>query len=436
MANPRQLRRLTFGLSLGAATAALAIAFMLTVVATQSAQAQTFTVLHAFTGGGDGGNPYAGLTVDGGGNLYGTTRYYGLGYGTVYQLKHVGSNWIVNLLYSFAGGSDGAQPQDRVIFDLNGTLYGTTYTGGIPSCHLTGPEIGCGTVFKLRRQPTACKTVLCPWTETVLYRFTTGADAEGPGYGEVIFDHAGNIYGTTVWGGGTGCNSGAGCGAVYELTPSGTGWTETILYRFSGSGGDGWLPSNGVVLDGIGEVYSTTYNGGTDNGGTIFQLTPAGPPWREDILYNFPGGTDGYGPLAGLIFDQSGNLYGATTSGGTGGGGTVFELTPLGNNNWMYTALYSFSGGTKCGPTGSLFIQAGSLYGITNCGGANHLGSVFKLTPSGGGWTYTSLHDFTGGTDGEIPFGNVVFDADGNIYGTASAGGSHGVGVVWEITFP
>ena len=198
---------------------------------------------------------------------------------------------------------------------------------------------------------------------------------------------------------------------------------------------DGANPSNGLILDSTGNLYSTTALGGSGAHGTVFELMSSGSGWTENILYNFTGGNDGSDLFAGLIFDGSGNLYGATSGAGTGGGGTVFELTPS-TGSWTLNTFYSFTGGSRCGPLGSLFIQAGSLYGITNCGGANHLGSVFKLTPSGGGWTYTSLHDFTGGTDGKIPFGNVVFDADGNIYGTASAGGSHGVGVVWEITFP
>src|SRR5271165_6140847 len=173
MANPRQLRNLIFSLSLGAATAALAIAFLLIVVASQPAQAQTFNVIHTFTGAMDGRYPYAGVTLDKAGNLYGTAYGYPGSYGTVYQLKYKNSNWTFNPLYTFTGGKDGAYPRARVIFGANGTLYGTTYEGGT----------GYGTVFNLRPQARACTAALCPWTETVLYAFKGGADGAYPGFG-------------------------------------------------------------------------------------------------------------------------------------------------------------------------------------------------------------------------------------------------------------
>src|SRR5271157_394855 len=420
MANPRQLRNLIFGLSLGAATAALAIAFVLIVVATQPAQAQTFNVLHNFTGAQDGGNPYAGVTMDKAGNLYGTAFHYGAGYGTVYQLKHKGSGWVFNPLYSFTAGSDGAYPAGGVIFGPNGTLYGTTYEGGK----------GYGTVFNLRPKPTACLTALCGWGETVLYRFV-GYPTDGayPGYtnGDLIFDQAGKIYGTTENGGSHSY------GVVYELTPSGSGWTESVLYNFSGS--DGAYPYSGVIFDNAGNLYGTTFEGGLGGVGTVFELTYS-IGWTETFLNSFRNGTDGSYLIAGLIFDQSGNLFGATNNGGQGGGGTVFKLTPS-NGSWTYSLVYSFTGGAECGPWGNLVMDgAGNLYGTTVCDGAKNAGSVFELTPSGSGWTYTSLHDFTGGSDGALPYCNVVFDANGNLYGTAYAGGSQGVGVVWKITFP
>jgi uncharacterized repeat protein (TIGR03803 family) len=175
--------------------------------------------------------------------------------------------------------------------------------------------------------------------------------------------------------------------------------------------------------------------------GTVFQLTLSMSGWTENVLYSFQGGSDGSLPDGGLLFDQSGNLYGTTSDYGSGGGGTAFELTPS-NGSWTLNAVYGFSGtsGNGCGPKGALLMDgAGSLYGTTYCDGANNAGSVFKLTYSGGSWTYTSLYDFIGGSDGGYPISNVVSDANGNLYGTTSAGGtgsacSGGCGVVWEIT--
>ena len=416
MAKPRQLRNLIFNLSLSSALTALAIAFLLIVVATQPAQAQTFHVIHNFTGGQDGATPTAGVTLDTAGNLYGTASYGGVGYGTVYKLTHKGT---FNPLFAF-NYNDGAYPLARVIFGPNGTLYGTTNLGGL----------GVGTVFNLRPAARACTTALCPWTETVLYSFEGHPDGAGPDYGDLIFDQAGNIYGTTT-AGGTPQN----VGTVYELTPkSGGGYAEMPIYSFSVS--DGATPYNGAIFDNAGNLYSTTGYGGLSNSGTVFELMyVVASGWTESLLYSFRNGSDGGVPYAGLIFDPSGNLYGATSAYGTGGGGTVFELSPPGTWTTL-TVLYSFTGtaGHTCGPWGTLVMKGGNLYGTTYCDGANGFGSVFELTPSGPPWTYTSLHDFTGGSDGAYPISNVVFDASGNLYGTASDGGAYNFGVVWEIT--
>ena len=398
-------------------------ATLVLAVASQSAQAQTFKVIHNFTGGQDGGNPYAGLTMDKAGNLYSTAYTGGAGYGTVYRLKRSGSNWVFNPLYSFAGNTDGANPEARVVLGPDDTLYGTTLFGGVVGC---GPS-GCGTVFNLRPPPAACKTALCPWTETVLHRFAGGTDGNYPEFSDVIFDQAGNIYGVTYAGG-----SGV-VGTVYELTRSGNSWTESVLYNLSGNNGNS---PNAVIFDNAGNLYGTTFTGGLNNDGTVFELMyTSGIGWTENLLYSFQNGNDGSLPIAGLIFDKSGNLYGSTENGGSGGGGTVFELTPSGGS-WKYTLLYSFAGGYRCGPVGNLVMDgAGNLYGTTVCDGANQAGSVFKLTPSGGSWTYTSLHDFTGGSDGGFPTCNLIFDTNGNLYGTATyGGGPQGYGVVFEIT--
>jgi uncharacterized repeat protein (TIGR03803 family) len=235
---------------------ALMLLGALIIVAVPAAQTQTFAVLHTFTGGQDGGNPWAGLTMDGAGNLYGTARYGGSnGDGAVYQLKRAGSGWVFNSLYSFAGEPDGALPQDRVTFGPDGALYGPTAAGGTGG----GCSGGCGTVFKLRPSPTACKSALCPWTETVLYRFTGHPDGGGPS-GEVSFDQAGNIYGTTGNGGFYDQ------GTVYELTSSGSGWTDSILHSFFSGGATPW---GGVILDKAGNLYGVT----AASGPVVYQLT-------------------------------------------------------------------------------------------------------------------------------------------------------------------
>jgi len=366
---PQSSLALFFNRSSGAVSVALAIVVMLIAVAPQPAQAQTFSVLHTFTGGADGGNPDAGLTWDKAGNLYGTAHGYGSGgHGTVYRLTHGDSGWAFSPLYAWSGGVGGAAPLARVVFGPNGILYGTTTV------------YDYGTVFNLRPPATAaCKTLLCPWTETVLHTFEI-LDGDYPGYGDLLFDQAGNIYGTTTFGGSSRL------GTVYELTPSGT---ESVLYSFAGS--DGETPENGLIFDNAGDLYGTTANGGG--------------------------------------------------SGCNGSGcGTVFELTPVGSCTWTLKTLHNFTaGGGECGPYGTLVMDgSGNLYGTTKCDGATGNGNVFELAYPN--WTYTSLYDFTNGSDGGNPTSNVIFDASGNLYGTASTGGNlscgsgEGCGVVWKIT--
>ena len=411
------------------AVAALALAFVLglIMVVAPSAQAQTFNVLHNFTGGGDGASPGAGLTMDRGGNFFGTTENGGAsgpnGYGTVFKLTHKGSGWALASLYSFAGADDGASPGARVIVGSNGTLYGTTSYGGGNGCGGNG----CGTVFNLRPPLSAPINVLSSWTETVLYRFTGGADGALP-VGDLVFDQSGNIYGTTADGGSSQE------GTVFELTPSDGNWTESVLWSFTG-GNDGGKPAGSVIFDSAGNLYGATQTGGAHGYGSVFQLAPAGSGWTQNTLYSFQNGSDGANPVGGLIFDPSGNLYGTTTSKGAGRGGTVFELVPQLNGTWALTVLYACAGQAGGGPQASLTIDdAGNLYGTTYKDGAYGSGSAFRLTPSNGSWVYTDLHDFTLGSDGAQPIGNLVLDADGNLYGTAFAAGGFGYGVVFEIT--
>ena len=428
-----QVQKLNFLGSVNAVAVTLAIAFAFCVTATPAARAQTFKVIHNFAlGGADGSLPAAGLTSDAAGNFYGTTEGGGTnhscspyGCGTVYKLKHSGSGWVLNTLYSFAAGNDGANPAGEVAIAKDGTLYGTTAAGGQGTCTVY-PSTGCGTVFHLIPSATAPKSVLSPWNETVLYRFTGGSDGANP-QGDLTFDRSGNIYGTTQFGGN------ANIGVIFELSPSGSGWTESVLYagQYNGSG---YIPSGDVVFDISGNLYGVFQLGGD---GAVYQLSPTGSSWTEQTLHEFTGGNDGTQPAGGLILDPSGNLFGTTQYGGNNSGGTVFELTPTSGGGWTFNTLYGLSCGPQyCGgPLDKLVLDAsGNLYGTTNIDGAYGYGSVFKLTPSNGGWTYTSLHDFTGYADGANPSCRLVFDANGNLFGTAYTGGAYGWGVIFEIT--
>jgi uncharacterized repeat protein (TIGR03803 family) len=392
----------------------LASLFVLGVVLSQAAPAQTFSVLYNFdTGhGGNGANPQAGLTMDRGENLYGTASTGGTGLsGGVFKLSHRGSGWIYSPLYLFSGGSDGGDPEARVIIGPNGSLYGTTKSGG------SGRG---GTVFNLQPPVGVCKTVSCPWRETVLYNFS-GPDGSGP-VSEVVFDQTGNLYGTTAYGG---TND---YGVAYELTPSGNGWTESVMYAFGG-GTIGYHPSQGFVLDGAGSLYSTA---GEEFNGSVYQLSLSLLGWTANAIFTPQGGDEGLYPGGGVIFDTSGNLYGSTGLAGAHNGGTVFKLTPS-NGSWTPAVLYSFT--PSQGPACYLVMdQAGNIYGTTYQSGAYNQGSVFKLTPGNGGWTYSDLHDFTGGADGSFPCSQLTLDANGNIFGTAPYGGAYSGGVIFEIT--
>ena len=403
--------------------------FLFLTLTAQPAMGQTFQVIYSFTGGTDGWWPSAGLTTDQAGNLYGTTAYSNDGNGVVFELQHASSGWVDRVLYN----AD-ADVLSKVVFGPDGALYGTTCT------------TGSGSVFKLQRPAAACRNIPCPWTETTLYQFQGGSDGSCPS-AEVTFDAAGNIFGTTL---GLINNN----GTVYEMTPSGDRWTETVLHSFSG-GADGGHPGAGVIFDRNGNLYGTTENGGDGSCGfqggcgVIFQLVPSVSGWTENVLYVFQGGADGALPIGTLISDQSGNMYGTSPGigdyggGFLGSGGSVYMMSPS-NGGWSFSALLTLIKPATCvqptcGPWGGLVMDsAGSLYGTTRNDGAYGQGSVFKLTPSGGGWTYTTLHDFCAGgypcSDGDQVFGSVVFDQAGNIYGTAGQGGAYGYGVVWEIT--
>jgi uncharacterized repeat protein (TIGR03803 family) len=440
MTGPEQHRSRIFGMHFCAVNTALALTIMFVLIVATEAQAQVYSVLHYFTGAADGAYPWAGLAMDKVGNLYGTNigpagTGGGGSYGTIFKLSHKGSGWVFSPLYSFAGGSDGAGPAAPTSFGADGILYGTTGAGGPGACpFLGGYYYGCGTVFSLRPPEKPCTRASCPWTKTVLYRFTGGSDGGQPGSGPLIFDAAGNIYGTTNLGG-VGC-AGLGCGTVFQLTHSGSGWIETVIYSFQGSA-DGGYPIGGIIFDAAGNIYGTTAGGGSYGNGTVFELTHSQNGWTKTTLYDFPSRIhDGDSPMGGVILDSVGNLYGTTSEGGGNNGGTVFELTPS-NGSWSFTLLASLLQtaddyyGTQ-GPQADLVMDVvGNLYGTTNYDGAYGLGNVFEVMRSSGGWTYVDLHDFNGG-NGEFSFSSLVFDSKGNLYGTTSGGG--GFGLVFEVT--
>jgi uncharacterized repeat protein (TIGR03803 family) len=382
---------------------------------TTTASAQTYTVLHTFSGGGDGGCPITGLTSGPGGSFYGTTYRCGNGLGTVFRLKQMGAGWILNTLYRFQGGNDGNGPYGRVAVATDGTLYGTTYAGG------TGYDIcnnGCGTIFRLTPQSRAPLTALSLWNETVLYQFTGAADGGEP-QGDLTFDSSGNVYGTAYYG-----------GTVYELIGNGGQWTPSVLYTLGNYNALG-----GVIFDTAGNLYGVSAFGGLYGQGTVYELSPSASGYTAQTLYSFTGQNDGLTPEGGLIFDSLGNLYGATAYAGNGYNGAVFEVSPAAGG-WTFNTLYDLPSGpgVPAGPLDKLTFDAnGNLYGTTYDGGANGVGSVFELVPSNGGWTYVSLHDFTGLSDGGFPASTLVLDGNGNLYGTASTGGN-GYGVVFEIT--
>jgi uncharacterized repeat protein (TIGR03803 family) len=388
-------------------------------VAAPMAHAQTFSVVHNFTGGNGGAVPFNGFTVgeNGGGNAHitaplpGSATFYGTAssggasnYGIVFSMNTSGEE---SVLHNFSGGTDGATPYGNLAIDKSGNLYGTTTAGGAS---------GLGTVFEVSGS-----------TETVLYSFNGGTDGADPIAG-LIQDATGNLYGTTSQGGVNGN------GTVFELAApkaKGGSWTESVLYSF-GAGSDGSDPFGGLSFDSAGNLYGTTSAGGAYGFGTVFQLV-AGANWTENILYNFQDANDGAVPYAGLISDKAGNFYGAATEGGANGGGTVFELTPS-KGSWTFNVLYSEPGWGISGTFRNVVLDAsGNLYATTHCDGAYNAGTVYELTPSGGTWTYNLLYTFTGGTDGLYSVSNLVMN-QGKLYGTTLYGGASGNGVVYEVT--
>ena len=395
-----------------------------------SAQVRTrqYKVLYSFTGTNDGAGPNANLIFDAEGNLYGTAEGGGSytctgGCGTVFRLTpNADGTWALSVLHEFNSGEDGAWPLADLVFDVNGSLYGTTGWGGAG---------GYGVLFQLTPD------VGGNWTERVLQYFDGGKNGGIP-YSGVTFEPAGNLYGTTEAGGDPKCfTGGVGCGVVFKMTPNSDGsWTETVIHNFESW--DGVFPSAGLVFDQEGSLYGTTRGNPDQNMGYggVFMLKPnSDGTWTFSTLHLFTGGYDGATPVARLILDASGNLYGTTSEGGRYGHGTAFMLKSKGGS-WKKFVLHHFTGGIDGSkPTAALLLDsAGNLYGTTHEGGADGLGTVFMLRANGvGGWTTQALHQFTGGKDGASPWGSLISDAKGNLYGTAQGGGVAGAGVVFEL---
>lgn len=378
----------------------------LLILSISSASAATQKVLYTFTGGLDGGGPYSGVIFDSAGNLYGVTQDGGTyGRGTVFQLTRSGSDWTETVLYSFTGGLDGFEPIGGLAIDDAGNLYGTTANGG-------DPLSGCGTLFKL---------VISTGTLTNLHTFTGGKDGCGPGANLRL--SGGSLAGTTV-------NGGAGAhGTAFSLLTSGAFYSVSPFL-----GNKGREPWGGVNV----WRYGTTYSGGKNGGGNVFELT-FGHNTKAVHVFN-PTSKGGYHPLGDLLTQNLGGvptMYGTTFSGAVGNRGTAYrlKLSPTKSDVWLFSVLYSFSGLDGGSPGAGLIADpAGNLYGTTMFGGPDNSGTVFKLTPAPKTWPHFLLYAFTGGDDGGEVTSGVVSDDAGNLYGTTLSGGAFNKGVVYEIT--
>ncbi|HXM63847.1 MAG TPA: choice-of-anchor tandem repeat GloVer-containing protein, partial [Terriglobales bacterium] len=422
-----------------AITSALLSALVLVpaVVVAQAPSTTHFQVLHAFNGG-NGALATSGVILDSKGNMYGTTVIGGdldcsdnpgSGCGLVYELSPTGEEKI---LHKFKG-QDGFAPVwvGDLARDSQGSLYGVTWEGGNNSC-------ACGNIFKIDTTG----------HETTLHSFTGTNNGDGARpYGGVILDGNGNLYGTTFNGGDNSCNPGYGCGTVFRFDLKTS--KEKILYSFGGSSEDGQNPYGSLVEDAAGNLYGTTSNGpgsgcGGGGCGTVFMVDKKN---HETVLYAFTGvDGDGATPLPALVLDKKGNLYGDTSYGGNNSdSGIVFKLTKT-SKTWQETILHTFSGSDGAQPDGAVvFDTAGNLYGTTVAGGSFGYGTVYKLTPKGNRWAVTVLHNFKDGKDGAVPFtgGGLAIDSTGSLYGTAAYGGDlkcqisgqdPGCGVVFKIT--
>lgn len=404
----------------------LAITALFALTTSICAGAQTLAILYNLSASSrDGCCTYSAMTFDSAGNLYGVRAYYGpSGGGTVFELlPKAGGGWSELLLHSFGNGTDGVYPYGHLVFDADGNLYGTTERGGLH---------GYGTVFELSPKSSG------GWSEKVLRSFkNNGTDGYSP-YAGVIFDAAGNLYGTTLGGGAYGD------GTVFELTPSSNGWTERILRSFSSN--DGASLFAGVVFDTSGNLYGAACYGGTHGNGTVFQLTPQGESqWGGKVLHNFGSSNDGQCPIATPVIAANGDIYGTTVSGGGSPDyGVVYSLSKAASNTWQETPVRNFSqdtsGASGITPWAGVVVDSGgNLYGTTDYGGnfistcgAGSCGTLYELSNSGGTIIETILDSFSY-TNGSNPVAALTVDASGNLYGTAADGGTNENGVVFEV---
>lgn len=388
----------------------------------EPAASSPLQTIHSFTGAADGGFPRGGVIADGHGNFYGTTSAGGAGHaGVVYQLSKLDSGaWEQTSLYAFTGGSDGGGSQAGLLMDGKGNLYGTTYSGG---------ATGNGVVFKLS-PPKKGQTA---WKHQVLWSFAGDADGSQPSC-TLIMDAAGNLYGTTQWGG-----NGV-VGTVFKLSPPAEGqkgWTKTVLYHFTGNN-DGGQPSGRMLLGSDGNLYGTATGYGEFNYGNVFKLSAVGNEWQLSVLHAFTGGADGEVPRDGLIQGPDGRLYGAT-AGFSRSFGNVFALDTDGGHYQVLWQVPGFNGFEGNGPWQSLSMDdGGNLYGATYADGDSAAGEIFQLTPPRKGqtaWTPKVLHVFQMDANGEFPYTTVLVSKGklyGTTYGTAGQGGFW-PGTVWQL---
>ncbi len=414
----------------------LVVAFLLPVAARAAAHEK---VLYRFGGGTDGAFPSSNLLLDTAGNLFGTSSRGGRtkdctgsvpGCGVVFELAFSGNGkWQERVLYAFKGGKDGLEPSGNLVVDVVGNIYGTTYGGGTGTVCTAIP--GCGTVFELSPNGDGS------WRETVLYSFQDGSDGALP-VGLTI-DAFGNLYGAAITGG-------TEFGTVFELSPAaykGGAWKEKTLYSFQAFE---IQPNSGLVFDTKGNLYGSWFQlySCYPGCGVVFELKKTGKSWQETDLYDFQGGGNGGEPMAGVILDGKGNLYGTGAEGGNNWG-IAFELKRAGNQ-WTEVILHNFCSHNNCAdgaaPRGPLvFDNAGDLYGTTEGGGGGctfpGCGVVFKLAATKTGWKETVLHTFRGEPDGSSPIQGLTLDGKGNLFGTTEAGGkgaNSGYGTVFEVT--
>ncbi len=394
-----------------------------TVLETSAQHLQAFDL-----NGNNGTFPAGGLIVDSAGNLYGTALDGGSGgFGTIFQMTQSNGAPTLTVLYNFVGGDDGAGPIGSLVSDSAGNLYGATVSGGgSANC-----MFGCGTIFELSPPPQPGGL----WIETVLYRFSGTTDGGNPQAGLAI-DQAGNLYGTAL-GGSPNCNSGkTSCGVVFELLPPpepGEPWTQNLLHSFGGP--DGESPLDPVVLDPAGNVYGTTEYGGLYNQGTVFELSPSGDDtWTESLLHSF---TDPYGqyPEAGVTLASNGALFGTTFNGGRDGEGTLFQLRPPSSpdGEWTFVLVYSFLVNDGAQPKGNLTLQGtNTIHGTTTGGTRSGVGTIYRINYVAGKLMETVLYSFTGGKDGANPMAGVTL-YKGNLYGTAANGGYQANGTIFKF---